>query len=142
MEAVDQLNTLITRNYDAEEGFKKAAEKAKSPGLKNYFNRRAKMHYDFGHDIKSEIKNLGGEVDKGTSIKGDLHRTWLNIKSAVAGDTDEALVEECLRGQKVAEEDYQEAVNKLGDPLSAKLAVHKGTIVDSVRELKQLEGNM
>jgi len=142
MDTVNELNTLISRNYDAEEGFKLAAEKAKSPGLKDYFIRRSKMHYDFGHDIKGEIKNLGGEIDKGTSIKGDLHRTWLNIKSAVAGDTDEALVEECLRGQKTAEEDYQQAVNKVDSSLASKLAVHKGTIVDSVNEWKQLEGNM
>lgn len=142
MGTVNELNTLIARNYDAEEGFKTAAEKAKAPGLKKYFSKRAKMHYDFGHDIKNEIKSLGGEVDKGTSVKGDLHRTWLNIKSAVAGDTDEALVEECLRGQKVAEEDYQNAVGKLDNNIASKLAVHKGTIVDSVNELKQLEGNV
>lgn len=142
METVNELNNLITRNYDAEEGFKAASERAQSQGLKDYFLRRSKMHYDFGHDIKSEIKNLGGEVVKGTSIKGDIHRTWLNIKSAVAGDTDEALVEECLRGQKIAEEDYQTAVEKVDSSLAAKLAVHKGTIVDSVNELKQLEGNM
>lgn len=139
MNTVDRLNTLITRNYDAEEGFKQASEKAENPGLKDYFLRRSKMHYDFGHDLKSEIKNLGGDIEKGTSVKGDLHRSWLNLKSTLKGDTDEALVEECLRGQKVAEEDYQQAVDDLKDPLSSKLAVHKGSIVDSVKELQQLE---
>ncbi|NBG67452.1 ferritin-like domain-containing protein [Acidiluteibacter ferrifornacis] len=140
METIKTLNNLLSRNYDAEKGFQLVAEKTKNPVLKNYFEKNSRMHNKFGHELKQEITHLGGKIDKGTSIEGDLHRGWLSVKAAVAGNTDEALIEECERGQTTALEDYQSAVNELkSNPLSSKLATHKAEIVDVVNELKTLE---
>jgi uncharacterized protein (TIGR02284 family) len=140
METVKTLNSLLSRNYDAEKGFQLVAEKTNSAVLRNYFEKNSKMHNKFGHELKKEITHLGGKIDKGTSIEGDLHRGWLSVKAAVATNTDEALIEECERGQSTAMEDYQNAVNELKDhPLSNKLAAHKAEIVDVVAELKTLE---
>tara|TARA_R110002049_G_scaffold231003_2_gene403190 strand:- start:5636 stop:6067 length:432 start_codon:yes stop_codon:yes gene_type:complete len=140
METVNTLNNLLSRNYDAEKGFKLVADKTENPVLKNYFTKNSEMHRKFGHDIKAEITHLGGKIDKGSSIEGDLHRGWLTVKSALVGNTNEALVNECERGQKVAMEDYQEAVDHLDDSnLTAKLASHKAEIVDVVGELRTLE---
>ena len=66
----NKLNELLKKNYDAEAGYKQAAENVKNSQLKSYFENRAKDRYDFGHQLKNEIKSFGQEPDKGTSISG------------------------------------------------------------------------
>jgi len=140
MDTIKTLNNLLTRNYDAEKGFDLAAESTDNAVLKDYFKKNSKMHYKFGHELKEEIINHGGEIDKGSSLSGDLHRTWLNMKTAVSSNTDEALLEECERGQTLAQNDYKNAVDEVSSQeLTAKLANHKAEIVDVVAELKTLE---
>jgi len=104
------LNKLISRNYDAEKGYKEAAQRAENSALKSFFTDQVKERYDFGHDIKPMIIVDGGEVQKGTSILGDLHREIMKIKDMVTDADDEAIVEECLRGEEFSKTDYQTAI--------------------------------
>ena len=102
----NKLNELLTKNYDAEAGYKLASENVKDNTLKEYFNRRAKERYDFGHQIKNEIKVYGETPDKGTSLAGDAHRLWMNVKSTLSNDNEEAILEETIRGEKNAIDEY------------------------------------
>jgi len=76
----NKLNDLLQKNYDSEMGFKKAAENIESTNIKSYFNGRAEKRYAFGHELKAEIKSLGGTPEKGTSMTGDLHRAWIDFR--------------------------------------------------------------
>lgn len=107
-ERVQKLNELITKNYDAEEGYKKAADLVEDAQLKSFFRDQAKNRYDFGHSLKDEIKMVGGEVKKGTSVTGDLHRTWMSIKDAFSGNDEKAMLEEVIRGEKASVEEYRD----------------------------------
>ncbi len=66
----EKLNDLLEKTYDAEKGFKKAAENTEHKALKSYFQSKSKQRYDFGHELKTEIKSMGQEVDKGDSLTG------------------------------------------------------------------------
>lgn len=107
---VECLNDLLTKAYDAEEGFKQAAERAEShPQLAAFFKRQSDMRLSFGHDIKQKIAVYGGEPDKGSSIAGKAHQVWISVKDALTPDHDgEAILEECVRGEKAALEEYNE----------------------------------
>jgi uncharacterized protein (TIGR02284 family) len=134
------LNKLLTRNYDAEKGFKTAAENTKNPSLKSYFQRNSQMHYDFGHQLKSEISKIGGSPDKGSSVAGDAHRGWMDLKASVSSDNDEAILEECERGQKKALNDYEDALSNIDDTtVTSTLSQQKAKIAESVNELKRME---
>jgi len=117
-EVSEKLNNLLTKNYDAEAGYKKAAEEVKDPTLKNYFKDRAQSRYDFGHELKSEIKSFGQEPDKGTSVKGDAHRFWMDVKSTFSSDNEEAILEEAIRGEKAAVQEYKEVIESTTLPPS------------------------
>ncbi|MEH6406484.1 MAG: PA2169 family four-helix-bundle protein [Leeuwenhoekiella sp.] len=104
----NKLNELLTKNYDAEAGYKNAADNVKSTNLKQFFTLRAKERYDFGHQLKQEITSYGETPDKGTSFKGDVHRAWMDLKSAVSNNNDEAVLEEAVRGEKAAIKEYNE----------------------------------
>lgn len=137
----NQLNDILEKNYDAEKGFKQAADNAKHAGLKAYFNSKAQERYNFGHQIKSELKLFGQEPDKGGSATGAAHRTWMEVKSWFASDDDEAMLEEAIRGEKASVEEYTEVINETTLPGSTKqlLQTQKDTIVQGLSNIKRLE---
>jgi len=110
---IKRLNELITKNYDAEEGYKKAADLvASDTQLQQFFKDQAQNRYDFGHALKTEIKSVGGEVDKGTSVTGDLHRAWMTIKDTFSSNDSKAMLEEVVRGEEAAVEEYRDILDE------------------------------
>ncbi|WBL25355.1 ferritin-like domain-containing protein [Zunongwangia sp. HGR-M22] len=140
-EVSEKLNELLEKNYDAEKGYKFAAENVKNDKLKSFFTERAQERYDFGHELKSEIRNYGEVPDKGSSLAGDAHRTWMNLKTAFSGNKEEAVLEEAIRGEKVAVEEYQKILDDTNVPASTQniLLKQKNSIVASLNEVKSLE---
>lgn len=140
-EIAKKLNTLLEKNYDAEAGYKKAAEDVKNPTLKTYFQSRAKDRYDFGHELKDEIRSFGKEPDKGTSLTGDLHRAWMDLKSAFSSDKEEAILEEAIRGEKAAVKDYNEIINDREVPPSTSniLIKQRNSVEEALIKAEALE---
>lgn len=137
----NKLNELLTKNYDAEAGYKLASENVKNNTLKEYFNRRAKERYDFGHQIKNEIKVYGETPDKGTSLKGDAHRLWMNVKSTLSKDNEESILEETIRGEKNAIEEYNNILQEPNMPPTTEsiLKAQRDTIKSALEEVKAFE---
>jgi uncharacterized protein (TIGR02284 family) len=106
-----KLNELLEKNYDAEKGYKKAAENVENTKLKQFFNEQAQKRYDFGHELKTEIKNYGETPDKGGSATGAMHRTWMDIETAFSSNNEETILEEVQKGEKAAIEEYNEVIN-------------------------------
>ncbi len=136
-----KLNELLEKNYDSEKGFQKAAEDVKNTRLKEFFEAKAKERYDFGHELKTEIKNLGESPDKGTSVTGDAHRAWMGLKSTFSTDNEEALLEEAVRGEKVAVEDYNKIIKQDGfSPSTANLLIKQRNAIErTFKQVKDLE---
>ncbi|PRP67400.1 ferritin-like domain-containing protein [Nonlabens agnitus] len=137
----NKLNELLEKNYDAEAGYKLAKDKVEDSRLKSFFDTQQKERYDFGHQLKAEMKTWGQEPDKGASIKGDLHRTWMNIKSTFSNDNEEAILEEAIRGEKKAVEEYNEIINDTTLPISTKniLTNHRNRIQETLKTINMLE---
>lgn len=121
------LNDLITKNYDAETGYKEAAEKIENSSLKTYFEQQAQNRYDFGHQIKVLIAKYGGEPEKGTSVAGDLHRVWISIRDEFTNG-DHAIYAEAIRGEEAFSEEYGEML-------------HDEVLPQDVRDLVQTQKN-
>lgn len=137
----NRLNDLLEKNYDAEKGFKKAAENAEHTGLKSYFSNKAQERYNFGHQLKTELKNFGQEPDKGGSVTGAAHRTWMEVKSWFSADDDESMLEEAIRGEKASVDEYNEVLNETALPESTQqlLKTQRDTIVRGLSNIKRLE---
>jgi uncharacterized protein (TIGR02284 family) len=138
---IKALNDLLTRNYDAEKGFEQAADNAMDPNLVTFFKTYTEQRYRFGHDIKGEIVAIGGEIDKGSSVAGDLHRAWIDIKTALTKKNDKAVIEECIRGENKALSDYQDILDMEELPYSTKtiLESHMSKIREAVGQLEELD---
>jgi uncharacterized protein (TIGR02284 family) len=140
---IDHLNKLITRNYDAEKGYLNAAKLVDDASLKHLFKTYAEQRYKFGHDVKGEIKAMGGEVDKGSSILGDMHRTWMKLRDAVTKHSEEEILDECVRGEEVALADYREVLNEENLPETTKMIVdnHVAGVEECLYQIKELQKN-
>ena len=136
-----KLNDILEKTYDAEKGNKKAAENADSTALKAYFEKKAKERYDFGYALKAEIKAFGEDVDKGDSLTGKAHRTWMDIKPIFTLNNGEAMLEEALRGEKASIVHYKQVLEGFSMPLSttALLKSQKGTIENGLSTIRTLE---
>lgn len=140
-EVVNVLNELLERNYDAEKGYKKAAEDIDNSLLKDFFQEYAGQRYNFGHEIKDEIRRIGGDPDKGSSVTGDLHRTWIDVKSILTGKDTESVVKECIRGESKALEDYEDALRRQDLPPSSREVVQTqhDKIQGAINRLNQID---
>ncbi|WP_062055380.1 ferritin-like domain-containing protein [Aquimarina longa] len=137
----NKLNDLLEKTYDAEKGFKKAAENVEHVGLKNYFNQKSQERYNFGHELKTEIKAFGQEVDKGGSITGSVHRTWMDVKALFSLDNEESMLEESIRGEEAAVEEYNEVLSETSLPNTTQtiLKQQKNKIMNGLSSIKRLE---
>ena len=123
-EAISVLNDLIETSKDGEKGFQECAENSKTVQLKSLFNQRAQECAAAASDLQQLVRGLGGEPETTSSVAGDLHRRWVDLKAMVTGKNDEAILNECERGEDVALKEYREALEK-PLPASIRMVVEK-----------------
>lgn len=146
-EVVNNLNELLEKNYDAEKGFKKALEDSEDHGLKNFFKKQAVIRNRFKNEIEKELHNLNAHVKlKDGHAIGTLHRVWIDVKTALSRHDDEAVLEECIRGEKTSVKEYEEKLKKTHFPpniktlLTSQLMEIKNTI-STVRSMEDIADN-
>ncbi|MGB3150584.1 MAG: PA2169 family four-helix-bundle protein [Maribacter sp.] len=138
---VDQLEEILEKNRDAEKGYAKAAENAKSSGLKSYFQRKSSERKDFNASLKSKMVTAYDEIDDGGSFTGTIHRTWMDVKALFSADNDEAMLEEAIKGDKAAVEEYGEILEEGNLPVDIAecLVEQKVKIQKDLVEINKLE---
>lgn len=109
--AISVLNNLIETCKDGQNGFQTAAEGAKRSDLKTLFHTYAQQRAQFAAELQNEVRRLGGDPEKTGSVAASLHRGWIDIKSAVTGQDDNAIISECERGEDSAVRNYKDALD-------------------------------
>lgn len=140
-EVGEKLNDLLEKTYDAEKGFEKAAENVDNPALKSYFAQKSQERYSFGHELKSEIKSFNQSIDKGGSLSGKVHRSWMDIKALFSANDEESMLEEAIKGEKTAIKEYENVLTEISLPTSTKsiLSSQKSKIQMGLSRIKTLE---
>jgi len=141
--AISVLNDLIETNKDGEQGFRTAAEHVTNSELKTLFNIFAQQRARFASELNSEVLRRGGDPAKTGHMSATLHRGWIDLKSAVTGKSEKAIVDECERGEDSAKSNYEDALKKSlpSDLLSIIETQYLDVKAahDSVRDLKRAE---
>ena len=109
---ISYMNDLVETCKDGEEGFRQAAEGTQRSDLKSVFQSCSRQRAQFASELQMEVARLGGSPEKSGSMAGALHRGWMDIKSAVTGKDDHAILAEAERGEDVAVKSYREALAK------------------------------
>jgi uncharacterized protein (TIGR02284 family) len=109
---ISTLNGLIETCRDGQEGFQQAADGVERSDLKSLFFEFSQQRAQFTGELQDLVRGLGGDPENAGSLAGSLHRGWINIKAAVTGKDDGAILNECERGEDTAKSTYKSALEE------------------------------
>jgi uncharacterized protein (TIGR02284 family) len=111
-DVISTLNGLIETCKDGQDGFKTAAEGVERSDLKSTFYDLGQQRAQFAGELQTLVRELGGDPETTGSISASLHRGWINIKSAVTGKDEAAILNEAERGEDSAKKAYTDALKQ------------------------------
>lgn len=140
-DTVNVLQNILEKNYDAEKGYTKAMTDAKTPALKGFLKQQAAQRSRFATAIDHKLRALNETPKESGSVTGSLHRTWIDIKSSLTGNDDEAVLNEVIRGEKASVEEYQDVMknNTLAPDITQELQSQLNDIQGTLNKVKRLE---
>ncbi len=142
--AISVLNDLIETCKDGANGFRTAAGAVEHSAAKALFTSRVPAIEGAAAELQAEVRRLGGSAETSGTVAASVHRGWINLKSAVTGKDDAAIITECERGEELAAKNYEDALEK-ELPADVRAIVerqYRGTLqnLERVRALGSVEG--
>ena len=93
------LNGLIATTIDSVDGYRTSAQDVQNPRFAEMFTARASERSSVAEQLRAEVKRLGGNPEDDGTILAAGHRAFVNLKAAVTGRDDQAIVNEVERGE-------------------------------------------
>ena len=104
------LNHLLARAFDAKEGYAVAAGHSENKALSDWFSANSDQRETFCVMLQKYLADLDAGPTEHASALGQLHQAFMKLRAAVSSENDTTLIEECLRGENQALEDYREDI--------------------------------
>lgn len=108
----DKLNRLLVACFEAEKLYYNAAQDAQTTDLKRFLNYMAVERNRMSHDISNELHSRDIEPLKQDSEKGNLDRTWQEIKEALEYFDAETIVKSCISRDRNNIKRYEELLER------------------------------
>ncbi len=108
--SIAALHELVETCEDGKKGYQNASENIENDEIKTILYRLSQQRSLFEAELKDEIRQLGGDTEKGPSLGGTVHRVWMDLKSGLNGKDTDAILKECMKGEKAAIEKYEAAL--------------------------------
>ena len=105
------INSLIETCKDGERGLLHAAELVKDPSLKTFFTETAHRRAEFATQLLPHAQRLGGADTADGTTGAILHRKWMDVRSALSGHDDGAVIDEVERGDNFTVLAFKSAVD-------------------------------
>jgi len=118
-------NTLIGTLIDSIDGYQKAAVDTTNTRFAEMFNARARERQHAVTALQAAVARLGGNPEDDGTVAGSVHRGWINLKEAVLGKDDEAIVNEVERGEDYLKAKFEAARENVDLPADARAAVEE-----------------
>jgi uncharacterized protein (TIGR02284 family) len=107
---VGTLETLTTTLIDSVNGYRDAAQNAEGTRFQELFRRNADERSRVVEELRAEIRRLGGNAPDDGSFLGATHQRFLDLKAAVTGRDDKAIINEVERGEDYIKEKFEAAL--------------------------------
>jgi uncharacterized protein (TIGR02284 family) len=109
-EAISTLNTLIATTIDSVTGYEDSAENIHDDRLREIFRDRADERQRVVEELRGEVRRLGGDPEDGGSFLGKAHQRFEDLKAAITGRDEKAIINEVERGEDYLKEKWQAAL--------------------------------
>lgn len=103
------LNGLIATTLDSMKGYRDACEDTNG-AHSELFRSMADERSRVASDLQAHVRMHGGEPEDDSSTAGALHRGFMNLKDAVTGTDDKAVINEVERGEDHIKDKYETAL--------------------------------
>ncbi len=140
---IDSLHQLIALNKDSDRGYKEASENIEDPELKTILYRLSQQRAEFRGEIEEILhKDYHDSANPSDSFLSKLHRGWMDFKSSLSSNDNEAVLEECLRGEEHAIEKYGEVLaENLPDYIEQQLRKQFDMIKGALSQIKEFKAS-
>jgi uncharacterized protein (TIGR02284 family) len=106
------LNDLIQINNDRIEGYERAAKETESSDadLRTLFLSMASESRRYVNELSKHVITRGEEPADGTTLRGKIYRTWMDVKATFSGKGRKAILASCEYGEDAAQKAYDQAL--------------------------------
>ena len=115
-ETIGTLNTLIATTIDSITGYEDSAQNIDNERFREIFRQRANERQDVVEQLRAEVRRLGGNPEDDGSFMGKAHQRFEDLKAAVTGRDEKAIINEVERGEDYLKSKFEAALN--GNTLS------------------------
>ncbi|MCC3157146.1 PA2169 family four-helix-bundle protein [Hymenobacter sp. 15J16-1T3B] len=140
------FNDLVEINKTGAKGYQEAAEGVSNPQLKSELSRLSQQRAQFAAELEQQARQAGIDVTNDNTVEGvvadaaaAVHRGWINLKSAITGQSDAAILGECETGDQVALQAYESALKAQSIPAQVSSIIQKqhGEILAAKNQVTQ-----
>ena len=129
---IETVNDLIKTTIDSVDGYRAAGEDANSGQFQSIFFDRANERSNVADRLAQHVRQLGGTPTDNGSIVAGAHRAFMNLRDAVTGTDDKAIVAEVERGEDHIKVRFETAMTD--NNLSTETRDLIGQCYDSVKQ--------
>jgi len=135
------LNGLIATTLDSVDGYTEAAKDAQNSRYAQLFTARAGERRQVVTALQAEVSRLGGNPEDDGTVLAGAHRAFLDLKAAVTGQDDKAIVDEVERGEDHIKAKFEAALkdSELSPATMSAIETAYGSVRaghDEMRDLK------
>src|SRR5881397_2806413 len=110
-EAISTLNTLIATTIDSITGYEDSAQNIDNERFREIFRQRASERQQVVEQLRAEVRRLGGDPEDGGSFLGKAHQRFEDLKAAVTGRDEKAIINEVERGEDYLKDKFETALS-------------------------------
>lgn len=136
---ISTVNGLIATSKDGEEGYRKAAEEISDPQLQTSFLASSQACAAAARELQDLVRDFGGTPEQSGSLMGAIHRGWVDLRAAVSGRDDAAILSEVERGEEAARQNYADALKReLPDSVRAVILRQYDGVVRNYQRVREM----
>ncbi|MDB5260737.1 MAG: hypothetical protein JWQ14_18 [Adhaeribacter sp.] len=144
------VNDLVETSKDGMKGYETAAENIENPQIKSELSRLAQQRASFVNELETQAHPYGVTTRNDNTVEGTVmeaasavHRGWINLKSAISGNSSDAILNECENGDAAALKTYEQAleVQDLPSDLRSLIERQHHDILEAKNRITTLKSN-
>ncbi len=108
---ISTLNTLIATTIDSINGYEDSAQNIDNERFREIFRQRANERQEVVENLRAEVRRLGGNPEDDGSFMGKAHQRFEDLKAAVTGRDEKAIINEVERGEDYLKGKFEAALN-------------------------------
>jgi uncharacterized protein (TIGR02284 family) len=108
---ISTLNTLIATTIDSINGYEDSAKNIDNDRFREIFRQRANERQEVVESLRAEVRRLGGNPEDDGSFLGKAHQRFEDLKAAITGRDEKAIINEVERGEDYLKGKFEAALN-------------------------------